>query len=77
MLTTPCNYCKLESIKRHAKKAKETVTVLSDALWGMGGKNVYTHPPEINILVLAGGEDGERKKYRRAWMMSIPEGCAC
>lgn len=72
-----CNYCTLQRIRRDAKKKGMEVTVLGDADWGMGGKNVYVHPTAVNIAELEGGEDGERKQYRMAWLMSIPDQCVC
>lgn len=74
---TPCNYCTLRRIRRDAKANGKRVTVLDDARWGMGGSNVYVHPPEVKIRALAGGEDGERAKYRCSWMMEIPSRCEC
>jgi len=72
-----CNYCDLRIIKRNAKASGKSVTVLEDATWGLGGKNVYVHPPSVKIEDLPGGEDGERKQYRVAWFMSIPVQCVC
>jgi hypothetical protein len=74
---TQCNYCSLKVIRHDAKLEKMKVTILSDANWGMGGVNVYIHPRNINIKELPGGEDGERKKYRVAWFMSLGNHCEC
>lgn len=72
-----CNYCRLQEIRRGAKKLGQKVTILSDAMWGAGGKNVYVHPKDVKISHLMGGEDGERKKYRVLWAKEIPNGCCC
>lgn len=72
-----CNRCLLNAMKRDARASGLTVTTLADAEWGMGGRNVYVHPSNVKIAVLAGGEDGERKQYWKAWMMSIPNKCEC
>ena len=74
---TPCNHCRLESIKRRAKQNGMKVTVINDARWGMGGSNVYVHPNGLKIEKLGGGEDGPREKYRVSWMMEIPARCEC
>ena len=68
-----CNYCRLNRIKKDAENGLK-VTILSDAVWGLGGKNVYVHPKEIKISSLS---DGERSKYRKAWMKEIPKQCFC
>jgi hypothetical protein len=74
---TRCNYCSLEQIKRDAKAEGKSVTVLSDAKWGMGGLNVYVHPKTVDVRALKGGEDGERKKYHVSWFMKLSSSCAC
>jgi hypothetical protein len=74
---TRCNYCILKVIKSRAEKGGLKVTTLSDATWGMGGVNVYVHPEKVDIKALAGGEDGERSKYRAAWFMELSKDCAC
>ena len=74
---TQCNYCSLKAIRREAKAKGKKVTVLNDAKWGMGGFNIYVHPPDINIRKLTGGEDGAREKYRSAWMWEIGKHCTC
>ena len=78
---TKCNFCTLKDIKRRAKENGMRVTVLADAAWmpdGMPkGVNVYVHPKDIKIVELEGGEDGERKNYRKSWMMGISKECCC
>jgi hypothetical protein len=74
---TRCNYCTLKTIKSRAAKGGLKVTILGDANWGMGGVNVYVHPENVDIKALAGGEDGERSKYRAAWFMELSKDCAC
>jgi hypothetical protein len=74
---TLCNYCSLKFIKNRAKRDGLKVTILRDATWGMGGVNVYVHPENVDIKALAGGEDGERSKYREAWFMELSKDCAC
>lgn len=74
---TPCNFCKLRDIRLFSKERGLKVTVLSDAGWGMGGKNIYVHPVDVKIAELSGGEDGVRSRYRQSWMMYIPHKCAC
>ena len=74
---TRCNFCSLKDIRKRAKEKGGKISILNDARWGMGGKNVYRHPEGINIRNLPGGEDGERAKYRIAWMGEIPNSCQC
>jgi hypothetical protein len=74
---TRCNYCSLQRIKEDAKAEKRKVTILADARWGMGGVNVYVHPPGVNIKKLEGGEDGPRKRYFVSWFMALTQHCAC
>ena len=74
---TQCNYCSLQLIRDNAKKNNLKVTILSDATWGMDGKNIYVHSDNIDITKLQGGEDGEREQYRKSWMMEIPNQCCC
>jgi len=74
---TSCNYCKLKRIKASAKKDGKKVTQLRDSTWGMGGVNVYVHHPKIVISDIPGGGDGDRSKYRMAWMMEISKSCCC
>ena len=74
---TQCNFCSLKSIRKRAKQLGQKVTVLHDAKWGMGGVNVYVHPPSLQIKDLPCGEDGERKKYRVAWFMEVGDSCSC
>lgn len=74
---TICNHCLLKRIKREAQKNNLKISILSDAEWGMGGQNIYVHPRDINISSLSNGEDGERAKYRKAWVMEIPDQCCC
>ena len=74
---TTCNFCDLRDIRLQAKKENQKVTVLADAIWGMGGLNVYVHPKDVNVAKLEGGEDGERAKYRVSWMKEIPSNCEC
>ena len=74
---TRCNFCSLEQIKREAKKKGQRVTVLPDARWGMGGVNVYVHPKHVNVRVMEGGEDGERRSYHVSWMMQLTAHCCC
>jgi len=74
---TTCNYCNLKNIKREAKAVGKKVTILDDAEWGLCGRNIYVHPPEINIRLMKGGEDGPRSKYRIAWMKEISKICCC
>ena len=72
---TQCNYCKLLWIRSEAKKNRMKVTVLCES--PHGGFSVYAHPRGIKIDKLPGGYDGERKKYRRSWMMDISSSCCC
>lgn len=74
---TLCNYCNLRSIRERAKKDNMKVTTLRDAGWGLGGINVYVHSRNIDITSLKGGEDGERKKFRVAWLMELTSNCCC
>ena len=75
---TPCNHCSLKGIRARVKAAgKKKVTVLQDAIWGMGGHNVYVHSKDVDISKLKGGEEGERRKYFVAWFMEIGERCGC
>ena len=73
---TPCNYCSLQIIKKAANRLNQKVTVVSNANWGMGGVNVYVHPPEVNVKNIK--EDSEEhKKYCRSWYMSLTDHCVC
>ena len=72
-----CNYCHYRGILSNAKIKCLSVTCLRDQDWGLGGLNIYVHPPEIVIKDLPGGADGEREKYRMAWFMYLPDHCAC
>lgn len=72
-----CNYCLLQLIRRSAKAKKKKVTILADAVWKVRGFNIYVHPYSIIIPELKGGEEGERAKYRQAWMKSIEDHCSC
>lgn len=74
---TRCNFCSLKIIRKDAKAKNMKVTLMHDAKWGMGGTNVYVHPPDVDIRSLPGGEEGERKKYRWTWMMGIGDHCSC
>lgn len=74
---TQCNYCSLQHYHSEAKAKQLKVTVLPDAKFGLGGVNVYVHPKDVSIKELSGGEDGERKQYRQAWFMELPERCCC
>ena len=74
---TMCNYCLLKAIRRIAKAKKKKVTIIADPAWGMGGLNVYVHLPSVVIHELKDGEDGERAKYRWAWMKKIEAHCTC
>lgn len=74
---TRCNFCGLRDIKARAKKAGKKVTVLCDAFWGLGGYNVYVHPKDVDVAKMSGGEDGDRKGYRAAWMQEIGKRCSC
>lgn len=74
---TQCSFCTLKVIQNKAKADNMIVTVLHDAEWGMGGVNVYMHPKGICVSSLPGGDQGERKKFWKAWLMTIGEACAC
>jgi hypothetical protein len=74
---TPCNFCSLIRIRKKAAQEHLKVTILRDANWGMGGVNVYKHPPEINIRELPGGERGPRAQYHVAWFMDLGDHCEC
>jgi len=74
---TTCNFCSVKAIKKRAKEQGKKVTVLRDAKWGMGGVNVYVHEPTIKIKELLGDEDGERSKFRVAWLMELSSRCCC
>jgi len=77
MSDRPCNYCSFQKIKSRAKADKKKVTVLRDARWGMGGVNIYVHPPKVDVSKLSDGEDGERRQYFVAWFMELPSHCCC
>ena len=72
---TICNYCTLKEIKANAKKMNNKVTVLQSNFFEMGGGfDVYSHPKNIKIKEITGGE---REKYFKAWLMEIPDHCCC
>lgn len=72
---TSCNYCNLKRIKDRAKKDGLEVTLLKDRKYG--GINVYVHPSTVVIDCMPGGENGEREKYYRAWLMALTDHCVC
>lgn len=71
---TRCNFCSLRVMKILAKESGLKVTVLKDASWGLGGSNVYVHPAGVDVRKLV---EGERVKYRGAWMQEIGKSCEC
>lgn len=77
IMYTQCNYCYLKTIRRKAKAEGKKVTILNDTKWEVGGFNIYVHPSNVNIRELIGGEDGERKEYRSAWVWEIGKRCSC
>lgn len=74
---TLCSYCLLKVIRKSAKAKKKEVTIVADTAWGMGGLNVYVHPPSVVISKLEGGEDGERAVYHAARVKKIEDHCSC
>jgi tRNA A37 methylthiotransferase MiaB len=65
---TTCNFCRLESIRRDAKKQnKKVVIVPSDKMGDMGGSEVY---------LMSNGAKSKTKKWV-CWFMAIPERCEC
>ena len=70
-----CNYCSLKSIRKRAKEEGMKVTLVN-ANWGMGGKTVYVHPPEVNAREIEDGSP-EHEKYFTAWFMEVPKTCEC
>jgi len=72
---TQCNYCSLKAIRKKAEASGKKVTILQDAVWGLGGSNVYLHPSNINIYDL--GDEEKHAKYRIAWMQEIGYQCSC
>lgn len=73
---TECNRCSLQEYRKEARDKGMKVTTVRNAKWGMGGVNVYRHPPEVKVADIE--EDSpEHKKYSIAWFMSIPAGCEC
>lgn len=63
---TTCNYCKLESIRRDAKK-KNMKVVCMPSRYELGGEEVY--------VVKKG--DKPNKKNWIAWIMGITDHCVC
>lgn len=66
-----CNHCKLQAIRKQAKKDGRRVS-LRPAAWGMGGSEVYVHPRTVKTPWA-----DDREKYWVAWMMLVPERCEC
>lgn len=72
---TPCNYCNLNRMQARAKREGKRVTILAGDFVEMGGgKDVFVHPPDIDIKSLS---KEERQKYWRSWMMAITDYCCC
>jgi len=74
---SPCNFCTLKVLQIKAKADNMIVTLLHDAEWGLHGVNAYMHPKGIDVNLLPGGDQGERKKFWRAWFMSVGDRCCC
>jgi hypothetical protein len=81
---TRCNYCTLKEIKRNAEKAGSTVHLRPSGF--MGGTDVFVVPegeklPEKEDMVQPCDEypngNDYYSKYQRAWLMDIPDHCAC
>jgi hypothetical protein len=65
---TTCNYCKLQSIRRDAKKKKKRVVMKSAGFnHGLGGYNVY---------LLDKGQKPNDKNFI-SWFMMITGVCVC
>jgi hypothetical protein len=71
---TRCNFCNLRDIKARAKKRGMKVTLIRDDSFKPGGKNIYVHPPSVNVRKL---EDEPRKEYCVGWMWEIGRSCSC
>ncbi len=64
---TPCNFCNLARIKR-ARLRGESIKVVPSKESKLGGFNIYK---------LAVGEKINHDRDFIAWMMEIPDECAC
>ena len=72
---TPCNFCNLRRVRARVKKKGWKVTLRTG--W-RGGKDVYVHPPDVEIPKGQLADDHElREKYCGIWMMEIPSSCIC
>ena len=69
---TPCNYCNLNSIRRHAKERRLTGTTKANE---DGWTDVYVHPP--NVTEFPVDKNGERSEYFALSMMQITDHCVC
>jgi hypothetical protein len=66
---TTCNYCKLQSIRRDAKKQKKRIVIKPAGFnMGLGGFNVYR---------LSDRNDKPTEKNKVCWFMAITERCMC
>lgn len=74
---TTCNYCNLKAIKADARKRKQYVTLLGLPHAKLGGIEIYVHPREVTISVVAGKDQRKIKKYWVAWMWVITDHCVC
>jgi len=72
---TQCNFCSLNWTKARAEREGKQVTILDGDFIEMGGgKDVFVHPPGVDIEALA---KEEREKYWVSWKMIIPDHCCC
>ena len=73
-----CNYCRLRSYRKKAKRVERKITTRDSSF--MGGKDVYMHPHDVKIPSgykhIPDSEEGF-DKYWVCWMYEIPKFCEC
>jgi len=70
-----CNHCLYQYYKKMAKRKGLEISVL-ESDFGMGGIEIYMHPPEIDVRKLI-PDSHEYKKYHVAWFMELGDSCSC
>lgn len=68
-----CNFCRLKSIRKRAKKNNKKVTLFLNRD-GFGGVDIYVYPKDINFKTL---NEKEKEKYHACWFMEIGDHCTC
>jgi len=69
--------CRMEQIRRDAKKKKMRVTTLRDTEFKLGGVNVYVHPRDVKVTSASVRDPVIHDKYFVAWFMAFGAMCEC